>query len=184
MKRLIAQLHESNHNVKGNMLAAIGNVRPSHLLDPKLRELYGLDRIGGADEALLAIDGAGSDDDALGSSCASHGQPMRRCRSRSSGTEGPPAPPTERCLRPPGRPLPSWSRASGAEWATYKGRSELQSHSPPPLRPPRGVAGARPPRITRSISRFVSRSLMSWRRSTLVLPVASAIRSFARPPLK
>ena len=54
------------------MLNALRNVRPTHLLDPKLRELYGVDRIEAADEALLAIDGGGSDDDALGGSCASH----------------------------------------------------------------------------------------------------------------
>ncbi|AKU91818.1 tRNA(Cytosine32)-2-thiocytidine synthetase [Vulgatibacter incomptus] len=70
VKRLIAQLHESNPNVKGNMLAAIGNVRPTHLLDPKLRELYGVDRIESADESLLALDPGGSDDDALGGGCA------------------------------------------------------------------------------------------------------------------
>ena len=69
VKRLIAQLHAENPNVKGNMLAAIGNVRPSHLLDPKLREAFGLDRIGGPDEALVALDGAGSDEDPLGAAC-------------------------------------------------------------------------------------------------------------------
>src|SRR5690606_19078986 len=69
VKAMIAELHAKNPNVKGNMLAAIGNVRPTHLLDPKLRELYGVDRIEAADEALLALDGAGSDDDVLGSSC-------------------------------------------------------------------------------------------------------------------
>jgi len=68
VKRLIAQLHEMNPNVKGNMLAAIGNVRPTHLLDPKLRELYGVDRIEAADESLVAL--GGSDDDALGGGCA------------------------------------------------------------------------------------------------------------------
>ncbi len=71
IKRLIAQLHANNPSVKGNMLAAIGNVRPTHLLDPHLRELYGADRIESADEALLAIDPGGSDDDALGGGCAS-----------------------------------------------------------------------------------------------------------------
>ena len=72
VKRLIAELHAANRNVKGNMLNALRNVRPTHLLDPKLRELYGVDRIEGSDEALLAIDGGGSDDDALGGSCSSH----------------------------------------------------------------------------------------------------------------
>lgn len=72
VKRLIGRLHADNHNVKGNMLAAIGNVRPTHLLDPKLRAAFGLDEIRGSDEALLAIDGGGSEDDPLGSSCGSH----------------------------------------------------------------------------------------------------------------
>jgi len=72
VKRLIGELHAANPNVKGNMLNALRNVRPTHLLDPKLRELYGVDRIEAADEALLAIDGGGSDDDALGGACSSH----------------------------------------------------------------------------------------------------------------
>lgn len=61
VKRLIAQLHAENPNVKGNMLAAIGNVRPSHLLDPRLRKAFGLDEGGGVDEGLLAIDGIGEE---------------------------------------------------------------------------------------------------------------------------
>lgn len=60
VKRLIAQLHAENPNVKGNMLAAIGNVRPTHLLDPKLRELYGLEKMRGTDD-FLADEGEGSD---------------------------------------------------------------------------------------------------------------------------
>ncbi|WP_373044297.1 tRNA 2-thiocytidine(32) synthetase TtcA [Vulgatibacter sp.] len=72
VKRLIGDLHAVNKNVKGNMLNALRNVRPTHLLDPKLRELYGVDRIEGSDEALLAIEGGGSDDDAMGGGCASH----------------------------------------------------------------------------------------------------------------
>lgn len=50
VKQLIASLHAENPNVKGNLLAAIGNVRPTHLLDPKLRELYGLERMVGRDD--------------------------------------------------------------------------------------------------------------------------------------
>src|SRR5690606_2505733 len=34
VKRLIAELHAANRNVKGNMLNALRNVRPTHLLDP------------------------------------------------------------------------------------------------------------------------------------------------------
>jgi len=37
IKRLIGHLHERNPNVKGNLFAALSNVRPSHLLDPDLR---------------------------------------------------------------------------------------------------------------------------------------------------
>jgi len=37
IKRLIAHLHDRNPNVKGNLFAALSNVRPSHLLDPALR---------------------------------------------------------------------------------------------------------------------------------------------------
>ena len=37
IKRLITHLNERNPNVKGNLFAALSNVRPSHLLDPDLR---------------------------------------------------------------------------------------------------------------------------------------------------
>lgn len=37
IKALIAQLAAENPNVKGNMLASLANVNPSHLLDPSLR---------------------------------------------------------------------------------------------------------------------------------------------------
>ncbi len=37
IKRLIEHLNERNPNVKGNLFAALSNVRPSHLLDPDLR---------------------------------------------------------------------------------------------------------------------------------------------------
>jgi tRNA 2-thiocytidine biosynthesis protein TtcA len=36
MKRLIAQLHADNPKVRGNLFAALSNVVPSHLLDPRL----------------------------------------------------------------------------------------------------------------------------------------------------
>ena len=36
MKALIDQLHAANPNVRGNLFAALSNVRPSHLLDRKL----------------------------------------------------------------------------------------------------------------------------------------------------
>lgn len=38
-KDLIARLAADNPNVKGNMLAALANVNPSHLLDPRLRQV-------------------------------------------------------------------------------------------------------------------------------------------------
>ena len=37
VKRLITHLNDRNPNVKGNLFAALSNVRPSHLLDPDLR---------------------------------------------------------------------------------------------------------------------------------------------------
>jgi len=36
VKQLIAELHAENPNVRGNLFAALGNVRSSHLLPPKL----------------------------------------------------------------------------------------------------------------------------------------------------
>lgn len=59
IKRLLAELHAENPNVKGNLFAALGNVRPSHLLDAKLREAMGLDEVEtlamGRDETLEAL---------------------------------------------------------------------------------------------------------------------------------
>jgi tRNA 2-thiocytidine biosynthesis protein TtcA len=43
IKRMLAELSAENPNVKGNLYAALGNVRPSHLLDARLREAVGLD---------------------------------------------------------------------------------------------------------------------------------------------
>jgi tRNA 2-thiocytidine biosynthesis protein TtcA len=43
VKALINELHAENPKVKGNMLAALGNVQPSHLLDVGLRNELGLD---------------------------------------------------------------------------------------------------------------------------------------------
>jgi len=45
VKRLLGALHEENPKVKGNMMAAIKNVSPSHLMDPDLREFAGLDPV-------------------------------------------------------------------------------------------------------------------------------------------
>lgn len=67
LKRLIAELHEENPNVKGNMLNAIRNIRASHLLDPKLRALYGVDEETGTDESLDDLGGQEGSEEGLGS---------------------------------------------------------------------------------------------------------------------
>jgi len=43
IKRLLNEWNEKNPKVKGNLFAALGNVRASHLLDPELRERMGVD---------------------------------------------------------------------------------------------------------------------------------------------
>lgn len=55
IKAMIAELAAENPKVPGNMFAALRNVKPSHLMDPALRELVGLDGVTGEDEGLLAI---------------------------------------------------------------------------------------------------------------------------------
>ncbi|MEC9071771.1 MAG: hypothetical protein VX938_05295, partial [Myxococcota bacterium] len=52
---LIATLHGDNDCVKGNMLAALGNVRVSHLLDHDLWERCGLTHPQGRDDILDAL---------------------------------------------------------------------------------------------------------------------------------
>ncbi len=42
VKRLISDLHAENPNVRGNLFAALGNVRPTHLLDRDLSRVLGL----------------------------------------------------------------------------------------------------------------------------------------------
>ena len=51
-------------------------------------------------------------------------------------------------------------------------------------RAPRGGQGGPHRRIARSISRFISRSLIDWRLSPTSLPLASAISTLARPSRK
>ncbi len=48
VKQLIATLSDDNDKVRGNLFAALGNVKPSHLLDKRLRERCGLDPESGA----------------------------------------------------------------------------------------------------------------------------------------
>jgi tRNA 2-thiocytidine biosynthesis protein TtcA len=56
VKRLLDDLDAENPLVRKNLFAALSNVRPSHLLDPKL--LGGAEPTG-VDEALAALEGAG-----------------------------------------------------------------------------------------------------------------------------
>jgi len=53
VKRLIQHLHDRNPNVKGNLFAALSNVRPSHLLDLDLRQAVLADQQRGRDEHVL-----------------------------------------------------------------------------------------------------------------------------------
>src|SRR5678815_1860450 len=43
VSRLLDQLQAENPNIKGNLFASLSNVRPSHLLGPKLREDGGVE---------------------------------------------------------------------------------------------------------------------------------------------
>jgi len=45
MKALLAQLEETNPALRGNVLAALGNVEPSHLLDARLRRVEADDEV-------------------------------------------------------------------------------------------------------------------------------------------
>lgn len=51
VKQLLAELEADNPNIKGNMMAAMQNVVPSHLLDQRLRVAAGLDPITGVPAA-------------------------------------------------------------------------------------------------------------------------------------
>ncbi|MBL8785361.1 MAG: tRNA 2-thiocytidine(32) synthetase TtcA [Deltaproteobacteria bacterium] len=59
VKQLISELHADNPAVRGNMFAALGNVRPTHLMDRKLHAAIGLDLMVGRDEGVDAIEGGG-----------------------------------------------------------------------------------------------------------------------------
>ena len=55
IKQLLNDLHAANPKVKGNMMAALRNVRPSHLLDLGLHTALGLDIVSGSDDSVMAI---------------------------------------------------------------------------------------------------------------------------------
>lgn len=59
VKALLTELNNENPNIRGNVFAALSNVRPTHLLDSTLRELYGHDKMVGIDESLAALEGGG-----------------------------------------------------------------------------------------------------------------------------
>ena len=50
VKLLLQTLQDLNPNAKQNLLNAMGDVRPSHLLDQNLRQACGMDRITGQDD--------------------------------------------------------------------------------------------------------------------------------------
>jgi tRNA 2-thiocytidine biosynthesis protein TtcA len=61
VKALIAQLAAENEKVPGNMFAALGNVKASHLLDLGLRERLGMDEEAhGVDETVAALGATGA----------------------------------------------------------------------------------------------------------------------------
>lgn len=53
VKRLLDDLTEENDNIKGNLFAALSNVRPTHLLDPALRAAMGVEAFKADDEHVL-----------------------------------------------------------------------------------------------------------------------------------
>lgn len=57
VRRLIAQLDAENPVVSGNIFAALGNVRPTHLLDKKLHARLGLGVFSGVDDSIAELEG-------------------------------------------------------------------------------------------------------------------------------
>jgi len=53
IKRMLGEWNDRNPKVKGNLFAALGNVRASHLLDPELRRLAQVDDLRQDDESVL-----------------------------------------------------------------------------------------------------------------------------------
>ncbi len=60
MKTLLSSLEAENPNVRRNLLAALGNVRPSHLLDRELRARLGLLEANESDESTARLISLGS----------------------------------------------------------------------------------------------------------------------------
>ena len=58
VKAMLDELHADNPNVRGNLFAALGNVKPSHLLDTELRALAGESAFRGLDEGVDALEDA------------------------------------------------------------------------------------------------------------------------------
>ncbi|MEQ1569731.1 MAG: tRNA 2-thiocytidine(32) synthetase TtcA [Myxococcota bacterium] len=52
IKRMLGELNAKNPKVKANIFAALGNVRPTHLLDKGLWERLGLSELTGADDSV------------------------------------------------------------------------------------------------------------------------------------
>ena len=55
VKALLATLEAENPNVRRNLLAALGNVRPTHLLDHELRAKLGLVEANESDDARVPL---------------------------------------------------------------------------------------------------------------------------------
>ena len=53
IKRMLNEWNERNPKVKGNLFAALSNIRASHLLDPKVREAMGVDAHREDDQSVL-----------------------------------------------------------------------------------------------------------------------------------
>lgn len=66
VKRLLAALEADNPKIKGNLMAALGNVRPSHLLDRALWSKVGISAPEGVDPYLGEVEAGGEPDPAPG----------------------------------------------------------------------------------------------------------------------
>lgn len=53
VKELIKSLSDENPHVRGNLFAALANVRPSHLMDLEVRRRFGVDEAFGGEETLV-----------------------------------------------------------------------------------------------------------------------------------